>query len=277
MKKKSILYGALMLVSVVFTMCKKEAVKVAEIIPEPKPTADFNYKQVSVNDLKTFQFTSSSTDYKNLLWQFGDDSTSVLDSQQHTFRFFGKYKVVLTARNSEGYWAKKEMLLTLVNPAFDSTLIGENFTQTVKGTITVSKDNGGGATGNEGSLKMVDGTVDTKFLFEYNNTDGAWMKFELNEPRIAEAYSMVSADDAPSRDPKSWTFEASYNNLDWVVLDTRPGVLWTTKDGLTNRKTPRLYHFNNAVAYKYYRLVITENNGANLFQLAEWTINKSQP
>ena len=276
MKIHSAFFQLLILLSIGLTMCKKDDKKVVEVVNEPTPEVDFTYEQVSPDDLKTFKFVSKSKNYKELIWQFGDDSVSVEDTQIHTYQFFGKYKVVLTARNGQGYWAKKEVVLNLVNPAFDPNRVGENYIQTVGGRLTVSKDNNGGPDNNEGSKKLVDGSRDTKFLFDYPST-GGWMTFEFLVPTVVEAYTMISANDAPSRDPKSWRLEASDNNLDWTVLDTQTGILWTGADNNTNRKTVKIFHFNNSVAYKYYRLYITENNGSNLFQQAEWTLNKSQP
>ena len=276
MKNRSILRWALILLSVGLTMCKKEEKAEVELIPEPKPLADFTYQQVSPTDLKTFKFTSTSTNFKQLQWQFGDDSTSALETETHTFQFYGKYKVVLTARNSEGYSARKEIILNLINPAFDSSRVGENYIQIVRGNLTVSRENGGGPNGNEGSQKLIDGNINTKYLWDYPS-EGSWIKFEMAQPVVAQAYTISSADDAPSRDGKTWTFQGSNDNLDWVILNTQSKVLWSTVGGSTNRKTNKIFHFNNLNPYKFYRLVFTENNGSNLMQLAEWTINKSQP
>ena len=277
MKNLGILLWALLLMTVIFTNCKKEPAPVAQIPEAPKPMANFSYELVSSADLKTFHFKSTSASYKNILWEFGDDSIAVAEDIQHTYQFYGKYRVVLTARNVDGYWAKKEILLSIKNPAFDSTVVGENYISTNKGSLTVSNENGGGINANEGSPKLVDGQNNSKYLFNYPNSGEVWFKYQFEKPILAGAYTLVSGNDAPSRDMKSWTFEGSNNNLDWVILDKQDNVQWTTPDGLSNRITPKLFFFNNANAYLYYRLLITQNNGSDLLQVGEWTINKNQP
>jgi len=261
-------------------MCKKDGEKVVEVEQEPKPLVDFSYEQGKAGDLKTFKFKSLSSNYKELLWQLGDDSTSTADSITHTYQFFGRYRVILTARNSEGYWARKEIRLNIFDPSFDSTRVGVNYTQSIGGSLVVSKENGDGPSGGEGSLKAVDGNPNTKFLVgDIQSPEGLRLSYTFNSPVVAEAYTLVSGNDAPSRDPKSWTFEASENNLDWVVLDTRSGISWLDPLFPSNayRNVAKIYHFNNLTPYKYYRLNITEISSGDLFQFSEWTINKSQP
>lgn len=276
MKNPLLLLWALAVVPVIFSNCKKDR-PVPVVVVAAKPMVDFTYELVAATDLKTFHFKSTSSSYKDLLWQFGDDSIAVAADIKHTYQFYGKYKVILTARNVDGYWAQKVIQLTLKNPAFDSTVVGENYTQTNPGILTVTNENGGGVNGGEGSAKLVDGHNDTKYLFDYPNSGDVWMKYQFPSPITAGAYTLVSGNDAPSRDLKSWRLEASNNNLDWVILDTQTGVQWTTIDGSTNRNIPLLFFFNNAIAFSYYRLFVTQNNGSNLIQVSEWTINKNQP
>lgn len=277
MKRITAILSAFLLASVLLVMCKKDD-KEPEVAPEePKPVVDFSYRQVSESDLKTFSFKSLSKNYKELLWQFGDDSTSTADSVVHTFQFFGSYRIILTGRNSEGYWARKEIKLVLTDPSFDSSKVGENYILTVGGQLTVSRDNGGGPTAGEGSLKLVDGNTQTKlFIGDYSNAEGYWMKYELAQPRLVEAYTFTSGNDAPSRDPKSWVLEASNNNLDWTLLDTRTGFTFPKNDQGNDRGVTSIFRFNNATAYKYYRVTLTENNGTNAFQMSEWTLNAAQ-
>jgi hypothetical protein len=50
---------------------------------------------------------------------------------------------------------------------------------------------------------------------------------------------------------KAWTFEGSNNNSDWDVIDTQVNQIDTTPLSKT-------YVFNNVIAYRYYRMNITE-------------------
>ncbi|QEC54011.1 F5/8 type C domain-containing protein [Anseongella ginsenosidimutans] len=138
----------------------------------------------------------------------------------------------------------------------------------VGGTFSVSKDNNAGPGGGEGSLKVIDNDVNTKFLNEYPSD--LWMQYVFNEPVVAGAYTVTSANDAPDRDPRDWNFQGSHDGETWVQLDKRVGEVFE------ERYQTKVYRFNNDVAYTYYRINITRNYGSNLFQLAEWTINKSR-
>lgn len=58
-----------------------------------------------------------------------------------------------------------------------------------------------------------------------------------------------------TRAPSEWTFEGSQDDSAWVTLDTRTGqTTWSTGVKVT-------YHCGNKTKFRYYRLVITANNG----------------
>ncbi|MCM3273915.1 discoidin domain-containing protein [Paenibacillus elgii] len=89
-----------------------------------------------------------------------------------------------------------------------------------------------------------------------NNARTGWIKIDFNVPKNITQYTITSRTNATvTETPKSWTFEGSNNNADWVVLDTRKNETnWT----LNQRK---MFQFNNITSYRYYRLNISENNG----------------
>lgn len=88
------------------------------------------------------------------------------------------------------------------------------------GVLTVSNENSGGKTANEGSSRLVDGDLGSKFLINpYVNTLTATITF-VKSQRVS-AYALTSGNDAPDRDPKNWTLQASTDNTTWVTLDTR--------------------------------------------------------
>lgn len=62
----------------------------------PTPIPDFSFS-VSGNEVS---FTNLSEHYNNLLWNFGDDSTSTAISPTHTYSSPGNYSVSLTASNN---------------------------------------------------------------------------------------------------------------------------------------------------------------------------------
>lgn len=270
MKKALHIISVFSTVAMLFTGCKKDKPAPQPEPDEPKPIAGFTVARTDSVDFLSYQFNSTSINYKDILWQFGDDSTSAEKAPKHRYAFDGLYHVTLTARNSQGYSAAREIILNVADPNFDRTKVGESYFATIGGILTVSRDNGGGPTSNEGSLKVVDGDPNTKF-FQSGFSGDLVMKYELNTPAVAGAYTMTSANDSPDRDPKGWILQGSEDGIRWINLHSKNNEVFA------NRFQRILYHFNNNVAYKFYRISIKTNNGSRDFQMAEWTVNKKQP
>lgn len=135
---------------------------------------------------------------------------------------------------------------------------------TSQAAITVNKENGSGPTGNEGSPKLVDGDVNTKYLAGYSTP--FWINLEFPQPVVAGYYALTSGNDAPDRDPKNWEIQGSLDGESWVTLDTR------TDYRFTDRKQTREFYFSNNTAYTHYRFDVKSNNGGGLFQMQEWRL-----
>ena len=93
--------------------CKKDKEVNAEVPESPKPTAGFTYKIVSTDDPFTFKFENLSTNFKEVRWEFGDDSTTTEGSPVHTFINTGDYRVRVLSKNDQGYWAQRETTIKL--------------------------------------------------------------------------------------------------------------------------------------------------------------------
>jgi len=112
MKKLSSLLGLLMMVGLLISSCKSEDPP-APVPDEPKPTAVFTFEQVSEDDPFTYKFTNSSENFKEVRWEFGDDSSSLEPSPTHTFLRTGTFRVKLLSQNGQGYWAQKEQVIEI--------------------------------------------------------------------------------------------------------------------------------------------------------------------
>lgn len=142
------------------------------------------------------------------------------------------------------------------------------------GSLTVSAENTGGSDGGEGSSKLIDNNIGTKWLVFSTQARGDLSAiYEPKGSYIVTGYKLGTAGDAPGRDPKNWRFEGSNDKLAWTVLDTRTNQLGGTTDRYA------FFNFDIATpgttAFKYYRIVFTANNGATdgvRFQVAEWQI-----
>lgn len=142
---------------------------------------------------------------------------------------------------------------------------GLNKDWTLAASITVSKENPGGPNAGEGSLKLIDGDINSKFLIFDYPTD-FWIQQNLPKQGVVNSYTLTSGNDAASRDPKDWTLAGSNDGTNWTTIDSRTG------ETFAERNETKEYSFNSTTAYKHYRLSITANNGDGLFQMSEWRL-----
>lgn len=83
---------------------------------EEKPAAAFNFTVADPKDPFTYKFDNKSSNFKEVRWDFADDSTSSELSPTHTFLNTGTYKVKMVVLNGEGYWAQREETIK-INPS----------------------------------------------------------------------------------------------------------------------------------------------------------------
>jgi len=129
------------------------------------------------------------------------------------------------------------------------------------GTGTISAQYNDSPAGEDIS-KVVDNSTSTKYLTFHNS---GWIQFQPTNPSVVTRYSITSANDAPERDPLTWTFQGSTDGTTWATLDTR------TNEDFPSRLQRREFSFANTTSYGYYRLNMTNNSGTVL-QVAEWEI-----
>lgn len=115
----------------------------------------------------------------------------------------------------------------------------------------------------ENSPHLVDNSLSTKFLI-FGFVTPAWCQLLFPVQETVEAYTITSANDTPTRDPKDWQLLGSNDGSSWTVLDTR------TNEFFGGRFETHRYVVASPGAYLYYRWNITANAGNSLFQCAEW-------
>jgi hypothetical protein len=69
----------------------------------------------------------------------------------------------------------------------------------------------------------------------------------------ATTYTIVSANDTPGRDPKSWELLGSNDGKKWTSLDKR------TDEKFSSRHQARDFKVDNAQAFSKYKLLVTES------------------
>lgn len=109
--------------------------------------------------------------------------------------------------------------------------------------------------------KIVDNNIYTKFITNHSEFYIIW---EGSENAAVNYYSLTSADDAPEKDPKSWSLSGSNDKVAWTLLDEQENQTFEA------RKETKEYEFENKTEYKYYKLDIKSNKGDAATQIAEW-------
>lgn len=158
------------------------------------------------------------------------------------------------------------------------------------GDLFIELDGGGSSAGSEpvcasghepsGSESVEnagDGNASTKWCVEHHNKDVIW-QIDLGTPQALTGYSFTSANDVPSRDPRTWKLEGSNDGNTWRVLDEHKDQApfakrGESKDyGIATDKT---------LKFRHHRFVFAPLDGTH-FQIAEIslkgaTVNKANP
>jgi hypothetical protein len=117
---------------------------------------------------------------------------------------------------------------------------------------------------NENVDKLIDHSADTKYAL--SNRSAAWIEYRSPEAVKVASYSITAAKDNPDQDPRAWELLASTNGADWTVIDSRHNQSFPYRSAT---------HYYGCVAeenYTRFRLDVTETNGANRIQIAEWQL-----
>lgn len=131
--------------------------------------------------------------------------------------------------------------------------------------LEVSKENENGPNGTEGSSKLTDLDNNSKFFVKGFSPGFSILQTPANATAV-NAYLLTSGNDAAARDPKAWVLEGSQDKLSWAVLDNK------TNQSFGYRNEIKIFNFPSKIAYKHYRLRITETAGSPDIQLSEWQL-----
>jgi alpha-L-fucosidase len=135
------------------------------------------------------------------------------------------------------------------------------------GTATASTQQAG-----ETAANAFDGSTATKWFNGNGGTTG-WLQYQFGGTAWAVSqYRIASANDVPGRDPRNWQLQGSTNGVNWVTLDTRANQTFAARFSFNT------YNLTNILAFPYYRLNITANNGDGAgLQLSELQLFAEPP
>jgi len=133
--------------------------------------------------------------------------------------------------------------------------------------LPFSIPNGGGSPDGERLKYLFDNDVNTKYLI---STATSWLDVYTNRLSNVKSYTITSANDAPTRDPKDWEFQGwDTENNAWVTIHTVTG-----NPSWPDFFTPKTWFIENDGWYSSYRLNITAINDdpQELMQISEFEI-----
>lgn len=237
-----------------------------------RTVAETSYSLTSANDRSMDPkswILSASLDNKT--WTVLDrqsDQAFISDGQKKEYFFSNKiayryFKLYVSANNGGASTQISEWTLSIKE---DTSLpfqvqVGIENPNMPSGGVLTSQYSDSPAGANVGNI--VDGKSNTKFVTSHNAFYILW----AGENNVSvNYYAITSALDSPAMDPKEWTLSASADNVLWTVLDTQTG------QSFSKREEKKEYFFENKSLYKYYKLEITANNGAQSTQMAEWSL-----
>ena len=111
---------------------------------------------------------------------------------------------------------------------------------------------------NNNRLCIQSKSVDIVYKFETPTVVNSYRIYNFFNNKNYEQKTACKA-----RAPRSWTFLGSNDGIDWVLLDEQP---WETGWDIGEA---RFYLAGNEVAYRYYKIDITNNNGNEYLQFAK--------
>ncbi|MDP6524834.1 MAG: DUF1080 domain-containing protein [Kiritimatiellia bacterium] len=118
---------------------------------------------------------------------------------------------------------------------------------------------------NEGPNCVADGNVNTKYC---NKSSSIWLQYSYGDKKTMFSYSIISANDPPERDPKDWKLFGSNDGQKWTELDSRSG------ESFAGRFTKKTFIVKKPGDYSVYKLDVTANHGADIYQLAELSFSE---
>lgn len=129
----------------------------------------------------------------------------------------------------------------------------------------ISATEGGGSPPGEEVPMLIDNNINTKYLVRAKES---WV--EINTERLSQvtAYSITSANDVPTRDPKTWELQG-WDGDAWVTIHSvANNPIWP------ERFQKKTWTFPNQQWFSRYRLTIHDMNGDSqmLMQMAELEI-----
>jgi predicted alpha-1,6-mannanase (GH76 family) len=173
----------------------------------------------------------------------------------------------------------KNLIITIILASFLKTALvfGQRPVATFDWTDnggTISAQHAGTTPQSVGYL--FDNNAETSYVV--SGTTTGWFAYESPVPLIITSYTIVSSNDGTSADnPKNWEFQVSPDGLVWTTTKSESNQTFDDsqlRDPKMKQNKYQSYSVFTSVSsgYRYFRLLVTANNGGTDLRMAEWQI-----
>lgn len=106
---------------------------------------------------------------------------------------------------------------------------------------------------NQNVSKLFDGNATSKWFSDkgFAKSFPCYIAWEYAKPLEVKSYSLISGNDMPARDPKSWNLYGSTNGKDYVLIDKQENVVFE------ERTETKDFNLQKPANYKYFKFEIT--------------------
>ncbi|MCF0196774.1 MAG: discoidin domain-containing protein, partial [Bacteroidaceae bacterium] len=153
---------------------------------------------------------------------------------------------------------------------------GTSYTNEKPAKATLQVIEGTNFDGGEGSSKVFDGNLDTKWCANGNSDPTqCYVIYEASTPTYLMGYKMSTGGDTqtyPGRNPKEFRIQGSNDKASWT------DVYYQKDDNLLEAKNKETYtvYFNTSTQYKYFRFTVVSSDGGTFFQISELELLASE-
>jgi hypothetical protein len=111
--------------------------------------------------------------------------------------------------------------------------------------------------------------VDNKWLSNSGDVNGAWLKIELPDAIVINTFQIQSPNEEyRDRAPKRFKIQGSNDDSDWEDLVSESDLSWSNNQA-------RTWSIENTTAFKFFRILIEENNGAEFVDIGEFFLGNT--
>ena len=180
------------------------------------------------------------------------------------------YKLTCLATNGDQYWRIGRFRLLRRE-------LGKHNFYNVVPTLTSATQDGYVVTsssyyGSHYPYHVFDGETgaDNKWLSNSGDVNGAWLKIELPEATAVNSFLIQSPNEGyRDRAPKKFKIQGSNDDTTWTDLVSETNLSWS-------QNQIQKWNIENETAFKFYRMLVEESNGANFVDIGEFSLGQTR-